>query len=180
MIPTTHFRERWTERIGDKENYDDIFNGSVLILEEKDEKNKSVKFYLYDNIIFVVKQEAYITVYKAEYGFGSEIDMIVFEKLREEVFRLKEDIEQSNTKALTLFAGIESETSEIDASIKVLKHRIELLEARKASMITEKEELNRGREYLESQYEKTAKKLVYSINYNLDMLAEKKNGKKAS
>lgn len=121
-----------------------------------------------DGVVFVVVEGQVVTLYRAEYGFDTEIDRRVCRDLRQALGKAKtrlvsaEDI--LGRSALELRAQIET----MDAERRQLEARLQVLQSKENKLREHQTMLEREVDARRREVEGYAQKLVYSVAYRLE------------
>lgn len=146
--------------------------------------SNEANFYCWGDTIFVVKDNMLITLYKAEYGFGEEIDDSIRRKLVTSIKNLHAKIDKAEERLRTTHSNIDHEINTIADRLRVLVAEVKMLEDARTTLFAKKQETVSEKGLLEAKLVEEVAKLVQSKRYNTEMLAAMKevaaptNGKK--
>lgn len=141
---TNHFNKRWTERIvglkEEKEINEYVTLNKEMICEHSNKTfefaqfiyhgqigdNVSRNYYIKDDIVFVANttNDAFITVYKVDLGFTSELNATVRKGLLEEIEKLTKEKEEIEFNVLVEVEDKEFDIQNTDEQIKVLQDQL--------------------------------------------------------
>ncbi len=168
MKITKHAKDRWKQRVGeDEQEISKKFNKATYVWTAEDES----EFYLYDNIMFVAKNDHIVTVLIVDYGFGKEINDSITKSLLAEIDRLQVEIEEmENSPEL---ARLDQEMDDIDAQIKALANEVDRLQKVRNKVFNEKEAILKEKDNKVYDCESACKKLCYSLSWRIENLGKK-------
>lgn len=141
---TNHFNKRWTERIvglKDEKDVNEYITLNKEMISEHSNKtfefaqfiyhgqigdNVSRNYYIKDDIVFVANttNDAFITVYKVDLGFTSELNATVRKGLLEEIEKLTKEKEDIEFEILLEVEDKESDIQNADEQIKILEEQL--------------------------------------------------------
>lgn len=179
MQYTAHCLERWNERVDPdgRLSISECFDKSVFVWRGANLNKKVSDFYVNGDIIFVVKSENVITVYKADYGFGESIDREICGRLLKQVLELNEQIEKESSRIEDECDALEREMRAVDDEITILSARIDQLTSKSNKLTEQMNELRRGLKTLEAERDCQAKKLVFTPGWKVESVS-RGNGKR--
>jgi len=181
MMVSVHARDRWIKRFNPKAK--DVVgeilkekNQAIEILQTKESPNKYMEYSVKDNMLFVVdlSRNMLVTVIDIVFGFGEEIDRELCRMQTEKILRLKEELQEEEEFFVSQARGIEEEIIVLDGELEAVKMEVARREDLRNRLGEEKRQYTKKLEIKRKEYEKEVNKLRYSINYRLEMLAQKK------
>lgn len=147
MNITNHAKERYVERIKGINNKNEIkqyiaqnenivedhilklYNYSEKIFTGQIGGDKTTKdFYLSNDICLVIDGDCIRTIYKINFAFPEQTRLMVIEGLKDEIIKLKDEIETEMQDAESLKDDHDVRINNIKANIKLLKDAIEVKE----------------------------------------------------
>lgn len=186
---TTHAYKRYSERIKNvvkeevlsditinKNLYhtemDKMFENSKLIYTGKfNDKHNETNFRIVDNIILITdKQDTkIITLYRVEFGFDRDVDVVILKSLLEKLTVAEEEylnsIDEVNLEKERVIANRDVLSQEIED----LKKSLRIMEESLGTMNNYIEGFNYKERVAKSLVETVAKKIVYSNVYRKEM-----------
>lgn len=172
---TEHAKKRWKERIdpNDELSISECFDAAVAVFVWRGQSlnNKVADFYVNGDIIFVGKGGNVLTVYRANYGFGDEIDREICTRLLHQVLELNRHVEEESSRIEAECEELTREAMKIDDEIRFLEARINQLTSKKNKFNEQINELRRGLKVLEAQRDCQAKKLVFTPGWKVECVA---------
>ena len=149
-----------------------MFSYSDFIIEAQiggDKTNK--RFYIRDNIIFVVNSDdkVIITLYKVDFGFPEATNRKIIEDLMEEIFSLAEQLKEKNKN---INEYVEYKKLEIDTwnnEISCLEEKIKCLKRKIKVNECSIDESVQSNNVIRTQLKDYANKLCNSIEYKMDL-----------
>lgn len=170
---TKHAIQRWSERIdqsADKERAEsalrDAFNQATLVYQEGGDL--PTQFYLKDDIVFVVVETQIVTVYRAEYGFGGDIDRRICDELKRKLADAQGRLEKAEAAAKKITLSVQQQIDRIQSERRRLELRLKTLESRENKLMETLTQEGRKLDELRHEVGSYARKLVYSIAYRLE------------
>jgi hypothetical protein len=144
---TNHFLERWTERITqittEREKKDYISNNKDMIVEHANRTfsnsqflwagkigdNTEKNFYIKDDIVFVVNKtnDALITVYRTDFGFGDTLNKHVTRELTKQIVELTQEKEDAELDVALEVERLYGEADRLEDDIKIMEEQLENL-----------------------------------------------------
>lgn len=180
MEVTRHAVKRWIERVDPAAAAEvaetairDALNQAEWIYQA-DQDGKLTDFFMLDDIVLVVADGCVVTVFRAEYGFGPEIDQRVCQELKAALAAAREKLDRARDAAKAHAAAVAGEREAIEGERRRLEARLEVLRARENRLLEAQAEHDRQVEELEHEVESYARKLVYSLAYRLEWAANPK------
>lgn len=128
----------------------------------------STDFYLVDNIVFVVIGKQIVTVYRSEYGFGSEIDRRICDELTQALAGATQRLRAAETVMEKNVLKACGEIEKIASERRQLELRLKVLQSRENKLTEYQAEQARALDEVRYEVESYAKKLVYSVTYRLE------------
>lgn len=149
-----------------------MFTYADFVIEAQiggDKTNK--RFYIRDNIIFVVNSDdkVIITLYKVDFGFPEATNRKIIKDLIEEIHTLDEQLEEKN-KSINEY--VESKKLEIESwnnEISCLEEKIKCLKRKIKVNECSIDESVQSNNVIRTQLKDYANKLCNSIEYKMDL-----------
>ncbi len=149
-----------------------MFTYADFVIEAQiggDKTNK--RFYIRDNVIFVVNSDdkVIITLYKIDFGFPEATNRKITKDLIEEIHNLDEQLEEKN-KSVSEY--VESKKLEIDTwnnEISCLEEKIKCLKRKIKVNECSIDESVQSNNVIRTQLKDYANKLCNSIEYKMDL-----------
>lgn len=193
MNLTKHFSERWVERIvgitDDKEIREYIGQNQNMIAEHANKTfeyatfifkgqlgdNITRNYYIEDEIVFITNttDDAFITVYKVDLGFTSELNSTVRKGLIEEIKRLEQEKEDVEFQILLEVEDKEHEVVSLDDNIKILEEQLKNMKQRKDHVQAEVKSIKSKSLNTGLELKKYVLMLVNSKDYKKDLVSMK-------
>ncbi len=180
MMVSVHARDRWIKRFNPKANnvVEEILkekSQAIEILQTKESPNKLMEYSVKDNMLFVVdlRRDMLVTVIDIVFGFGEEIDRELCRMQTKKILRLKEGLQEEEEIFASQVRGIEEEMLVLEAELEKAKMEVKRREDLRNKLGEEKRRYVKILATKRKEYEKEVNKLRYSINYRLEMLAQK-------
>lgn len=186
---TKHFAERWVERIlGIKEqseankyistNRDKIvadanksFEFSEFLYKGQIGDNTTKNYHIKDNMIFVTNTDdnAFITIYKTDFGFSDKINTSVRKGLVEEVIQLREEKFQADFAVEEELEEKQQELYQLDDEIKIALEQLNNLKERRKFADEEVRNIKKKSLNVGLELKKKINHLVNSKEYKSDL-----------
>lgn len=186
---TKHSLERWVERILDiatkKERDDYIRDNRDQIIEHMNKTfeyaqfiykgqigdNVTRNYYIQGNIIFVMNttDDAFITVYKVDFNFTSEINLHVAKELIKEIHRLVAEKEEIDFKVLEEVEKMNEESEQLAIQIRILNEQAKVLADSKRTLDESTKTINAQSRVVDLEIQKYTNQLVNSKEYREDL-----------
>ncbi|MDZ4042884.1 MAG: hypothetical protein U1D96_05240 [Eubacteriales bacterium] len=128
----------------------------------------STEFYLVDDIVFVAIGKQIVTVYRSEYGFGSEIDRKICDELKQSLAGATQRLKAAETAMEKNVLKACGEIEKIASERRQLELRLKVLQSRENKLTEYQAEQGRALDEVRYEVESYAKKLVYSVTYRLE------------
>lgn len=190
---TNHFNTRWVERVvgitTEKEIKEYITSNKEMISEHANKTfehsqfiykgqigdNVTRNYHMKDDIVFITNttDDAFITCYKVDLGFPSELNSTVRKGLIQEIHKLKDEKDEIEFKILMEVEDKEQEAINLAENIKIMEEQLNNLKKQKEFITQEvrsvkSRSLNAGLEL-----KRYALMLVNSKDYKNDLLSMK-------
>lgn len=153
----------------ESEILDKLSKSIFVVCGAFDKDNIKSNFYLNkeERIIFVLdsSQTKLITLYKVDYGFGSDVNTITMNALLKEIDKLKSNKEKYINKYSKDLEQKESAIKSLDYETNMLQQKIKLLESQKNILIAELELYDDTVETMSKEIESKAHSICHSIGY---------------
>lgn len=194
---TKHFAERWAQRIleigkdiADKKARDQhIKEYAAYNFEQiKEHANRTYqyadylwagqlydnitrKYYIEDNIIFVVNttSDAMITTYKVDFGFPGEGNTQVRKTLIDEIQKLTQQKEDIDFEILVEMEKKQNELENTSENVRILEEQLKNMKEKKLFIETEVKNMNWTSNHLDLEIKKYTNMLVNSREYREDI-----------
>ncbi|MDI6711487.1 MAG: hypothetical protein QME76_12540 [Bacillota bacterium] len=177
-----HAIERWVERIAPEQSDEsdafitrqiiDTFGRAKLIYTEAGEDGET-EFWLAEDIVLVVIAKSVVTVFKADWGFGEDINRIVAERLVAKLLDLRDRRSKVAERIGRETVEIDRQLEEVRDDTERLNAEMERLKAKARKLRHYKDELEKQLVALDREIETVAKRLVYSVAYRLEWARKK-------
>ena len=181
---SNHAKERWIKRFNPKaknmgnvgEEIMNSKNRAIEILTVEECPGKMMEYSVKDNMLFVVdlSQGVVVTVVDIVFGFGEEIDREICRLQVEKILRLKEELASEEDFVAVQIKGLDEEMVVLEGELEKAREEVIKREDLKTKLREEKKKHMKERDTKRKEYEKEVNKLRYSINYRLEMIAQKK------
>jgi hypothetical protein len=141
--------------------------------------DKSTKnYWLRDNIVIVTDtgNSTLITLYRIDFGFGTDVDKMITDKLLEEISSFNDKKMATENVVANEIEDKETKIANIEASISQMQQMLDFFKLKKETLINEVKIANKDIELINKEIEVRALKICNSAEYRKDLL--KLNGGK--
>ena len=149
-------------RLHVKEIQEDIlqsFSTAQVVWEGED----NVQYHFGENnIMFVIGNNAVITLYEEDFGFSKDINRSIVYQQVDILYALKESLEESSADCQSAIQQLDGEIVFVDSKISVLESELQLFLSKRQTLIAQKEEKSKatkfGKDRFISEFNKLFKK----------------------
>lgn len=195
MTLTNHAYERYAERVlgksqaevqdylkceGSKELIDEQLNffldRATFLVKASYHTQGECNYYLYDNLVIITNgaNQAIVTVFYAEFGFGKELDKTIVKGLVENIETEKQKYSVIEREVDEKIKSNEIELSPIDAMIESVEAQLQALKEYKQAKELEIKSLTSKKVLGLENVKQLCYKIIYSVNYNIDKITSNK------
>lgn len=186
---TKHSLQRWVERVVGietkverdayvtqmqeqlKEDMNRTFEYATFIYKGQIGDNITRNYYIKDEIIIVTDtiNSAIITVYKIDFGFTSDLNLVVSKRLVEEIHKLTAEKEEVEFQQELQREELENQFSKLAEEEEILKKQLKLISEKKVSVNNSAKELSKAVEFADLEIKKYTNQLINSKDYREDI-----------
>lgn len=186
---TKHSIERWVERIVGiksiaerdeyirnnseqiKEHMNKTFDFSEFIYKGQIGDNITRNYYIKNDIVFVLNttDDAFITVYKVDFGFTPVINLQVSKGLIEEIHALVAEKEEIDFASLVELEQMKHESEQIAEQEAILKEQLKILQEKRKSIDESIKSVDSKSKIVDLDIKKYTNQLVNSKEYKDDL-----------
>lgn len=149
-----------------------IFKFSKFIYKgQLGKDNITMNYYIQGEIILVVTTDnkTMITMYKVDLGYPKELNTQVRKGLTQEIYKLRDEKDDLETKALTEHESLQEKSLAIDNQMALLKAQMDELRVQKDAINAQIKATYSRTTYIDKDIQRYVMMLINSLDYKRDI-----------